>query len=145
MLELPNLGVPGSGSFRKTSDRTPAYNCIAWAAGETHRRWWPDQMKTGYWPKGIPRESTLAAFVQAFGTLGYEPCDKPKLEAGFEKVAIYVGEGDKPKHAARQLPNGRWASKLGDEIDIEHDLNGVEGTIYGKAVRFLKRKNEVFG
>jgi hypothetical protein len=23
-------------------------------------------------------------------------------------------------HAARQLPNGKWASKLGDDVDIVH-------------------------
>ena len=23
------------------SPATPRYNCIAWAAGENHRRWWP--------------------------------------------------------------------------------------------------------
>jgi hypothetical protein len=29
------------GSFRVSSDRDQGYNCIAWAAGVTHQRWWP--------------------------------------------------------------------------------------------------------
>ncbi|MCI0637958.1 MAG: hypothetical protein L0Y72_23715 [Gemmataceae bacterium] len=36
-----------------------------------------------------------------------------------------------PTHAARQLPTGRWSSKLGPSEDIEHDLHALEGEIYG--------------
>jgi hypothetical protein len=27
--------------YRITSDATAEYNCIAWAAGQTHIPWWP--------------------------------------------------------------------------------------------------------
>jgi hypothetical protein len=44
------------------------------------------------------------------------------------------------KHAARQLPTGRWTSKLGKAVDIEHDTpEGVTGPVYGAVVKFLRR------
>ena len=57
-----------------------------------------------------------------------------------EKVAIYLLNG-MPTHAARQLSTGKWTSKLGLSIDIEHDSPDVlDGPEYGKASIFLKRK-----
>src|SRR4051812_40036029 len=102
---------------RVTSPATTDYNCIAWAAGRQDDWWWPDPMGTSYWPAGAPRAETLAAFVLAFGLLGYVPCDSDAVEPGTEKVALYARDGA-PTHAARQLPDGRWTSKLGTMEDI---------------------------
>ena len=47
-----------------------------------------------------------------------------------------------PTHAARQLADGRWSSKLGRREDIEHVLDalaGVDGDEYGQVVQVLKR------
>jgi hypothetical protein len=44
-----------------------------------------------------------------------------------------------PKHACRQLPSGRWASKLGPSEDIEHALYDLTGTAYGKVALIMKR------
>ena len=107
--------------FAATSPATPEYNCIAWAAGETDRWWWPDPMRLGAWPPGVPRQETLEAFLQAYETLGYEPCESDTLDPGVEKVAIYVDDAGRPTHAARQLPSRKWTSKLGRAEDIEHD------------------------
>jgi hypothetical protein len=137
MVDFPKLAPPER--FEITSPRTVAYNCIAWAAGETQRKWWPDKMGVAYWPKGVPREATLAAFVAAYATLGYRECDNGKLEPGCEKIAIFTKPAGTPAHAARQLPNGRWTSKLGNEFDIEHDLPGVECSQYGLVRQYLKR------
>ena len=64
------------------------------------------------------------------------------MEAGFQKIVIYLDDDDKPTHASRQLETGKWTSKLGREIDIEHDtpevLNGPE---YGTAKIIMKRAN----
>lgn len=124
--------------YRVTSQATPRCNCIAWAAGDWNRNWWPTHAPLWYWPPGAPYEDTVAAFVQAYGTLGYVPCPDGSAEAGFEKVVLY-GLGGAVKHAARQLPNGRWSSKMGAAEDIEHVLQAVEGPCYGTAVQFLKR------
>jgi hypothetical protein len=43
------------------------------------------------------------------------------------------------KHAARQLPSGRWTSKIGVLEDIEHSLRDLEGDEYGTATVLMKR------
>jgi hypothetical protein len=90
------------------------------------------------WPPGVVRERTLTAFLQAFATLGYTPCPDGSLEPGWEKVALYATD-EGPAHAARQVDNGRWSSKLGPDDDIEHDLEGLYSTSYGSVVQFLRR------
>lgn len=125
-----------SSPFEITSPRTKRYNCIAWAAGEEHVWWWPGGP---YWPDGIPKEESLEAFTQAYGRLGYAPCESEELEAGSEKVALYVGNDGRVLHAARQLQDGSWTSKLGEAWDIRHKLNGLEGEAYGRVARILKR------
>jgi hypothetical protein len=48
-----------------------------------------------------------------------------------------------PTHAARQLPNGRWSSKLGKLEDIEHALDDICGSAYGSVVPVLKRRTDL--
>ena len=137
---FPKLQEKG---FDLTSPETPFYNCIAWAAGDTERCWWPDPNDQYYWPTGIPRHETLQAFTCLFENIGYAVCEEANYEEGFEKVAIYVNDlTGKPTHAARQVAFGRWTSKLGRSVDIEHDINGVSGSIYGSTAVILKRPKE---
>jgi hypothetical protein len=132
---FPNFQTEG---FDETSPASTKYNCIAWAAGEETQWWWPFDHPAYYWPEGQPREVTLRAFIRAFESLSYQRCELGDLEAGFEKVAIYALDG-KPAHAARQLADGRWTSKLGRDIDIAHSLSGLEGPAYGQVAIYLKR------
>lgn len=126
--------------YVEASLATRHYNCIAYAAGIEGRRWWPDVIRNDYWPAGVPREETLDAFIQAFGTLGYGPCDDGSYERGFEKIALYTDRDRTPTHAAIQQENGRWRSKLGDYEDIEHEtLECLNSPDYGAPVLFLKR------
>jgi hypothetical protein len=124
--------------YQVTSPSDPVYNCIAWAAGVTDAWWWPDPNGFDYWPPGVPVACTLDAFIQAFATVGYAPCADGAPETGWEKVAVYAND-DGPAHAARQLPNGRWTSKLGPDDDIEHTLEGLVSLLYGTVVQFLRR------
>ena len=111
--------------FEVTSPRTTDYNCIGWAAGDNQNWWWPGGK---YWPGGVLRDDSVAAFIAAFATRGYECCDSHELEPGFEKAALYMDEQHgRVTHAARQLPDGRWTSKLGRAWDIRHLLPGVCG------------------
>jgi len=72
--------------------------------------------------------------------LGYEECRDESPEEGYEKVAL-CGFGFYYTHAARQLPNGRWTSKLGKAEDIEHESpDDVAGGLYGEAVQFMRRR-----
>ncbi len=127
-------------SYRKTSECDPTYNCIAWAAEDTRRWWWP--MEGYYWPSDVPKELSLDAFIQLFMRLGYAPCESDEREEGFDKVALFAKAVDgslKPQHAARQLLNGRWTSKLGNLWDIEHELFDLNSDAYGQPLVFMKR------
>jgi len=93
-----------------------------------------------YWPPGVLRDDSLQAFIEGYRVYGFEVCDTPDLEEGFIKIAIFA-EGDEPLHVARQLPDGRWTSKLGLEWEdiIHNDLNGVVRDDYGTPRLFLRK------
>jgi hypothetical protein len=132
----------------KTSEKDQKYNCIAFAAGDVSRwwdpipqqGWFPPAGKTYYWPPGLPlNDRSIANYVNAFGTLGYTTAMDASLEPGKEKVAIYSLNGQ-VLHAARQLPDGTWTSKLGGEEDIMHaDLAVLETMRYGLVTVVLER------
>src|SRR5437868_199526 len=93
--DFPNL-TPAD--FSVTSPYDVSYNCIAWAARDTTRWWWPSDLSLSpdYWPDGVAREETVEAFVAAYGTMGYERCRDGRLEAGFERIALYVDSSNTP-------------------------------------------------
>lgn len=127
-------------SFQVTSYPTDDYNCIGWAANDQENWWWPDPDGEGFWPSSVAREEKIDSFIAAFRTLGYEPCLSSRLQAGYEKVAIYALNGV-PKHMARQMPSGEWSSKLGEWWDIGHSKIGeIETSDYGAPVKFMRRR-----
>lgn len=136
--DFPNLSA---ALDQVTSPQDPFYNCIAWAAGETHRWWWPGFFS--YWPAGVPRTPTLRSFEAAFATMGYQKCACQDFTATAherEHVAIYAN-GQEPTHGSRQLADGSWTSKLGQAEDVCHkDLSGVAGGAYGAVVLILCRE-----
>ncbi len=128
-----------TGSYAIKSPETNRYNCFAWAAGENDRWWDPGEQPYSFWPDDATESLDIDTIVEAYTTVGYERCSDGDLEKGFEKVALFTGDSGVPTHAARQLTDGRWTSKLGRCEDIEHDLEGLEGDLYGKISCFLKR------
>jgi hypothetical protein len=131
------------GRYSVLSPEDPGYNCIALAAGDTTRWWWPMPMPVlgpgEHWPMGAGTTPTIPNFQVAFESLGYQACAGVGHEPGYEKVAIFAA-GGAVKHAARQQPNGTWLSKLGRAWDITHlDVTGVEGPDYGTVALVLKR------
>jgi len=135
-LRYPNLAKT---NYTVTSPKSQEYNCFAWAAGDKERWWQPTPEEEFYWVDGVPLEETLSAYILAYQTLGYEPCDGAYLELGYEKIALYINHDGIPVHAARQLSTGKWTSKLGALEDIEHELDGLMGERYGKVGKVLKR------
>jgi hypothetical protein len=130
---FPNLETHG---YRVASPQAIEYNCIAWAAGDDSRWWWPDD--NAYWPTS-DRAVGVEAFLKAFAALGYTIADSDALEDGYERVALYARD-DRVTHAARQLRSGQWTSQLGSDVDIEHTLPGLEGPLYGRVVLILRRR-----
>jgi len=134
---FPDLSKCG---YAITSEETPDYNCIAYAADDTEAWWEPDPMFLSYWPPEASREYTLEAYIEAYGLLGYVICNNADYEDGYEKIAIYVDHNEKPTHASRQLTSGKWTSKLGQLEDIQHNtLEGLYNSNYGTVKVILKR------
>jgi hypothetical protein len=131
-----------------TSAEDPNYNCIAWANGDDDIWWWPTPHEiTGvYWPESAPIEATVGAFVIAYSTCGWVECGtNGSLEAGFEKLALYVDKQQTVLHAARQLHDGNWTSKLGPYKDIGHtspaalESSPAGDSKYGVVAMYMKR------
>lgn len=139
--KYPNLAT---SHFRFTSPDDRGYNCFAYAGDDTRRNWHPSAYGGLYWPGGETDVRTLEAYVTGYGHLGYSPTDSAELEDGIEKIAIYARQ-DGPSHAALQLTNGYWTSKLGHREDIEHELHGLEGERYGRVVAILARPRDAQG
>ena len=127
-------------NHRVTSPATTSYNCIAWAARDSERWWWPDAFGLYYWPPNAPRSERLEAFERVYAEMGYGDCEDGALEDNFEKVALFADTLGRPTHAARQLLNGWWTSKCGKLEDMEHELIALTGESYGNVVRYMKRK-----
>jgi hypothetical protein len=92
-----------------------------------------------FWPAGLPINDLVGTFEDVYRQLGYEVCADGSVEEGFEKIVLYATQG-RCLHASRLLSSGNWASKLGEDIDIEHEradsLNSVK---YGDASVFMRR------
>jgi hypothetical protein len=136
MIPLDEFPRLTDANHRLTSPESNDYNCIAWAADDIGNWWQPGV----YWPIPVdPEETSLSALQAMFTFLGYEPCASGALESGFIKVALYSA-GKFYTHAARQLPSGKWTSKLGKGEDIEHDSpDDVAGGIYGDVALYMMR------
>jgi hypothetical protein len=124
-------------NHRATSPASIDYNCIAWSVSDTENWWQPGV----YWPiPAQPQDYGIDVLKQLFASLGYADCGlNADMEPGFEKVALFA-QSLFYTHAARQLPNGKWTSKLGNAEDIEHDTpHDVAGGIYGNVIGIMKR------
>lgn len=132
------------GSVVPESKATDFYNCIAWAVRNEEDVIWPDEDEQWGWPPQVERQETLAALQGFFLLSGFKACGvDTKFQEGLEKVALYVLEG-RAKHAARQLPSGRykgqWTSKLGGGADVRHSTaEALQGKYYGMISSVMAR------
>ena len=78
--------------------------------------------------------------IRVYELFGFEQSGNGDLEQGVEKIAIYA-DGGFAVHAALQLPDGKWSSKLGlAGENVEHDdLGAIAGGIYGQVACFMQR------
>lgn len=138
--QFPNLVACG---YYVTSPRSYLYNCIAYAAGDETRKWDCGMLPLDgyYWPQNVLPGGDTDALVRCFTAIGFEVCSDDCLEDGYEKVALYADNWDQWLHAAKQLSDGWWSSKLGDSEDIRHRTPyGLCGTVYGQVSRFMRRR-----
>ncbi len=126
---FPNLAKE---QFEIICPASSMYNCIAYAVGDTSQ-YWSDEIEN-YWPPSVERDNTIGGLEKLFTRLEFRKCKlRFNLERGYQKVVLYGSKGQWT-HAALQMPNGHWRSKLGKYGPlIEHETpGGVAGpaTIY---------------
>jgi hypothetical protein len=138
--EFPNSRIE---PFYITSPETYFYNCIAWACEDYTKFYWPDSSNLYYWPEDVPREENIEAFIELFKKKGYEVCTNGSLETNWNKIAIFCKANGAPTHAARQLKNGYWTSKLGASYDVTHSIASMQNGYYGNVAIYMKREKKV--
>lgn len=143
LLNFPKLS--SDINFKIKSPFDQKYNCIAYACNKNDRFWWPQDNIDGVeWPYGLPLNTSIGNFIKLFEKHEYVVCDTHELENDFQKIALYELKGE-CKHAALQIFNGLWKSKMGMLEDIEHsDPFSIEGPSYGIAKVFMKRSNSSY-
>jgi hypothetical protein len=124
--------------YHVASKKTRRYNCLAWALG--HSDIWCDAAPDGVWPDGVLDDGSVLAAIRFFEHFGYVRGTDAGTEKDVLKIAIY-GDERGYTHAARQLSDGRWSSKLGAMQDIEHDkLENLFGSKYGTVVQIMEKR-----
>lgn len=134
---FPKLAI--DANFSVTSPCTDAYNCLAWAANKDNIFWWPAQPPVDgvEWPID-DYDTTFHTLFKVYEKIGYIECDNWQFDAKLKKIALYIDSNGHFTHAARQLRNGLWTSKLGPSWDISHsDPYSIESEAYGTVGGFM--------
>jgi hypothetical protein len=145
MTLLPISVFPNSLTepFEKTSEQTDDYNCIAWAYGINNKKLWPNAL--GYdWPRDVPNVPKLESFIILFEKIGFKKCKNGCLKIGYDKIAIYCDIKGEPKHASKQLSDGKWSSKLGRMEDVSHTVFSMSDGFYGNITTYMERRKEKY-
>lgn len=129
--------------FIITSPKTRAYNCISWATEHDDMWYWPPLGSKPdddeYWPAELADDTRIETFISAMELEGFRRCPSDDTDTNCTRIALYSKDGD-CTHASRQLPNGRWTSKLGFWHDIQHsNPEALEGEIYGSIYCYMKK------
>ena len=138
---FPRL-ASGHSWYEIASPPDGRYNCVAFAVGDTTRKWWP--IKGGaagfYWPFE-PTGDQIGDFLTLFESEGYVRCEHGESEDGLIKVAIFLNDWGAVKHIAFQpTAADHWLSKLGESYDIKHEkVDAVGGSLYGWPCIYLSR------
>jgi hypothetical protein len=137
--EYPEL----AGNYIPRSEPNPAYNCAAFVVG-VEDEWWEAGL---VWPDDLEKDDTIAVYVQLYERYGFEVCPDGTFEAGHEKIALYGFDEEMPdgtveifEHAAIQVGEGQWKSKMGADDDIEHSRPEVVAKYNWRVMRYMKRQ-----
>lgn len=140
-MTIPGFPNTTDWNWRETSKPTAEYNCFAHALHDDRHYIWPDPQGQFSWPIDREREDSVACIQAFLESLGFERCNYPDFESGYQKVAIFADQLGYPLHLARQKSSGRWTSKMADKFDIEHDtVRVLEDGSCGSVVVIMKRK-----
>jgi hypothetical protein len=73
---------------------------------------------------------------------GYSVCEICDFDPKYKKIVLYVKTNSTEcTHAARELRNGFWSSKLGRYVDIQHGTPyTIESKVYGEVYCFMRKE-----
>ena len=134
--DFPSLRTPGN--FRRNSNPTAIYNCIAWALRLDDLFVASDNVPWHWWPVGVDRSFSEASLINCFKCFGFVECDDPSFEPSYDKVALYSQNG-MWTHAARVIKPDFYHSKFGYNVDGFHRSGDVLSSKYGLVYKYMKR------
>ena len=115
---FPNLDV---NKAKVSGAATTKYNCIAWTVGVTNRWIWPG--------------SNLSDFDRFYNSKGFiRSSNGPVAAWGHMKTNMTHGCISGVGHGPR------WESKCGSDLRIQHGLNELVGSMYGRVIAFYKKQ-----
>ena len=122
---FPRLGE----EFEVLAPATVTYNCIGWSLGHTRSWVWPTVSGQ---PASLYHFDGLYRYYGFYRVAGLDYSRQP----GLDKVVLYASQQPDgriaPTHAALQMTDGSWSSKLGSLPLIRHlHPNDVAGPSYG--------------
>ncbi len=123
-------GFPRLGDeYEVLAPATARYNCIGWSLGDT---------SSWVWPRQAGQPATLDDFDSLYAYHGYRRVNRLdyRPDPDQDRVVLYArgreDGGADVTHAARQLRDGSWSSKLGSLPLIRHlHPDDVAGPSYG--------------
>ena len=114
---FPNLDV---NRAVVTGEMSAVYNCIAWTVGITNRWLWPG--------------NSLANFDTFYRGFGFVRAADGTITAwGLSTSNLTHGSVSGPGHGPR------WESKCGGDLRIQHGLNELVASSYGRVLAFYRR------
>ena len=142
--DWPRLSNDAGYRNGDVSEATEEYNCFAWAIGRNDIRLDASDEPCSHWPTGIEPSLYINSYVEVYSSEGFKVCDDPTLEEGYLKIVLYEDRfSGEAVHAARQLPNGCWTSKMGFIEDISHQdlasLEGYNGGLCWRVAKYMKK------
>ncbi len=94
----------------------------------------------------MPHDISIETVQRLFTAKGFVASSNSDLEPNVEKLALFAIEAEFT-HVARQLPDGAWTSKLGEDCDIEHELQALMTPPssfalwrYGRITTYMRRR-----
>jgi hypothetical protein len=114
---FPNLSV---NAAIVTDNATTVYNCISWTLGITNRWLWPG--------------SAITSFDTFYAGFGFVRSTNGSIAAwGHSTSNMTHGSVSGPGHGPR------WESKCGSDLRIQHGLNELAGSSYGRVLAFYRK------
>ncbi|HLJ34209.1 MAG TPA: hypothetical protein VKU38_11180 [Ktedonobacteraceae bacterium] len=107
------------------SENIKNYNCIAWALGCADRWFAPPVV--------------LSAFKDWFGDRGAS-ARISSANAGIDGWGL---KPDSMEHTSRSWQNDSWTSKLGSDLCITHDRQGLTGGVYGNILTSFQQLRQL--